>query len=79
MARKHYQEDEVLRALRLKRDVMVSGHTIAILKNKILNKEGETIVNPNKSWDLGNKTWGKIDFLCNYRGYVVWHTDKFHF
>jgi hypothetical protein len=77
MARKRHSEEEVLRALRYKRDVRVSGKTVAVLKDKVLTKEGETVLNPNKSWDLGNGSWGKIDYLVKEHGYYIWHTDKF--
>lgn len=77
MARKHYSEDEVLVSLRKKRDIRISGHTIAVLKTKVFSpKEMDTIINPLKSFDLGNGSWGKIDFLLK-RGYYLWYTDKF--
>lgn len=29
-----------------------------------------------KSAIIGNKTWGRIDFLCHYRGwYFIWNND----
>jgi len=78
MARKHYSEDEVLKALRKKRDCRVSGKTIAVLKDEVFSpKAMDNIINPIKSFDMGNGTWGKIDFLTKKCGYYVWFTDKF--
>lgn len=53
MTRKH-NVDEVLRALRQKKDLKIQGNQIQILRN---------------SSDLGNGSWGKIDFLVNHQGY----------
>jgi hypothetical protein len=78
MKKKKHNENDVIQSLRNKKDCRISGHTIAILKNKIYdNKTGLKIINPNKSFDLGNKSWGKIDFLVKYCGYIIWQTDKF--
>jgi hypothetical protein len=69
MARKNYQIDEVLRSLSRKHDVKVFGTTIQILTGKDLSFP--------RINDLGNKSWGKIDFLKNYCGFKVIHLDKF--
>lgn len=69
MARKNYQVDEVLRGLARKHDVKVFGNSIQVLngKNSSFPKLG----------DLGNKSWGKIDFLKNYCGFKLFFVDKF--
>lgn len=61
MARKHYKEDEVLQSLKKKHDVRIIGDTIWVLNGKSKNHPAAN--------DLGNKSWGKIDFLVNYCGY----------
>ena len=78
MARKNYSIDEVLKALYRKRDVKVNvqTETILVLSDKVYIK-GETVSNPAKSWDLGNKSWGKIDFLINHKGFYISYVDKF--
>lgn len=76
MARKH-TVDEVLRTLKTKKDVRVSGKTVAVLSNKVLTNDGRVIINPDKTFDLGNKSWGKIDYLCNHCGYHLWITYRF--
>jgi hypothetical protein len=76
MARKH-TEDEVLKALRYKKDVRVESRYVYVLRNKVETKDGSIVINPNKIFDIGNRTWGKIDFLCNHCGYTLLHTDKF--
>ena len=63
MARKH-TVDEVLRALDRKHDCKVVYNRVYILKSK------------ESFNDLGNKSWGKIDFLCNHNGYTLVKTDK---
>jgi hypothetical protein len=59
MARKH-REDEVLRQLSKKRDVKIhQGRQIEIISSR----------NQRYTGDLGNGSWGKIDFLVNHCGY----------
>jgi hypothetical protein len=76
MARKDYSIDEVLKALYRKRDVKVQGNSVLVLADFIYSK-GVKIPNPAKTGDLGNKSWGKIDFLVNHKGYYLSHVDKF--
>lgn len=59
MARKH-NEDEVLYRLRKKSDVRVTSFKEIL----VLGKRAK-----NKQHDLGNGSWGKIDFLVNHCGY----------
>lgn len=66
MARKH-NLDEVLRSLGKKHDVRVYPN-----KGDI-----EVLNGADKTNDLGNKSWGKIDFLCNYCGYSWYKVSKF--
>ena len=79
MACKDYQIDEVLRNLDRKQDIQINSNTkeIKILKDYILDKKGDTIPNPEKKHDLGNKSWGKIDFLVNHQGFSIWYISTF--
>lgn len=55
---KYLTEDEVLKSLSRKKDVMIKDRVITI--NKSVSKKN----------DLGNKSYSKIDFLvkqCNYK------------
>lgn len=78
MARKH-NEDELLRSLSKKNDVRIYPHhkQIKILSEKVY-KKGESIDNPKKRHDLGNNSWGKIDFLINYKGYTKSFVPEFN-
>jgi len=72
MARKQrYTEDEVLKALSKKHDVNVNSTTKTI---QVLNGKNKKFPKAN---DLGNKSWGKIDFLCNYREYNWFFVSEF--
>ena len=72
MARKQrYTEDEVLRHLSIKRDVSINPHTRTI---QVLN--GKSKKSPKVN-DLGNGSWGKIDFLRKYRYYHLIFVDEF--
>lgn len=64
--RKQYQLDEVIRSLSKKHDVNIDTNlnTIEILTGK------------DAKHDLGNKSWGKIDFLCNYQGFHIMKVIK---
>lgn len=70
MARKH-NEDEVLYLLRRKHDIKIKDNTkeIQILSGKSKKQ--------HKSNDLGNGSWGKIDFLINHCGYRKYIVDEF--
>jgi hypothetical protein len=69
--RKH-NLDEVLRSLSKKHDCRIQGREIKILTDKVFNKKTQKEEdNPFKRFDLGNGSWGKIDFLVNYCGYHV--------
>lgn len=67
MARKH-NEDEVLYRLRKKQDVRITQHKEIL----VLGKNGK-----NKQNDLGNGSWGKIDFLVNHCGYRQYFVKEF--
>jgi hypothetical protein len=78
MARKHYEVDEVLRALSHKNDIRIVNKDILILKDKVYNqKAGKSITNPKKHFDIGNKSWGKIDFLVKVHEYRQYFVDEF--
>ena len=76
MERKH-TVDEVLIALSLKNDVKVDRKVIMILSDFVYKNNGQKIENPKKKHDLGNGSWGKIDFLVNHHGYSFFHVSDF--
>lgn len=78
MGRKH-NVDEVLKDLSRKHDLSINkaNNTIFVLSDKIHDKDGVIIDNPLKLHDIGNKSWGKIDFLVNYHDYHVVKVAKF--
>lgn len=59
-----YDEASVIRAIERKNDVKVdySTQTVQVIKC---------------TTNLGNGTWGKIDYLCNYCGYSYAFVDSF--
>lgn len=69
MARKQHNLDEVLRSLSKKHDVKVDERTSTIY---VLSKDS-----PIRKDDLGNGSWGKIDFLMHYQGFELLHVSKF--
>ena len=66
-----HSQDEVVRSLSRKRDCRIdtSRKTIEVLN-------GEDKKQP-KQGDLGNGSWGKIDFLCNHCGYRWFFVSTF--
>ncbi len=56
MSKKNYDEVSVIRSLSKKNDISVDSRrkVIEVVKN---------------SSNVGNGSWGKIDYLCNYHGY----------
>ena len=68
MTRKH-QMDEVLRSLGKKQDCRINGTDILVLNGKGKKRQ--------KQHDLGNGSWGKIDYLVNYCGYRQYFVAEF--
>ena len=62
MARKH-KMDEVLKALAKKHDCRIVGNVIQVLNGESLEAKYQL------SNDLGNGSWGKIDFLVKHCGF----------
>ena len=60
MARKH-NVDEVIRALTKK------GCKIGV------TELGIPVIDLEKAKEMGNKSWGKVDFLVNYYGFTTIH------
>lgn len=58
---KNYQELDVLNQLKKKRDVIVDPIMATVTVNR-----GRKRLN-----DLGNGSWGKIDYLTNHRKYTL--------
>lgn len=61
-----HSETSVLRALSKKHDVLIESFKIFVLNESA-----------NKKYDLGNGSWGKIDFLMNCCGYNLFFTNSF--
>lgn len=63
MKKKNYDEVSVVRTLGRNREVFVntSNKTIEVLKD---------------ATNVGNGSWGKIDYLCHYCGYSVFITSR---
>ena len=77
MTKRKHTVEEVLKALSKKHDVRVLGGTIQVLKPEI-EKDGKIIENPVYQGDLGNGSWGKIDFLKS-QGYKQYFVAEFKF
>lgn len=79
MARKH-SLDEVLRTLSKKADCRINTttRTVYVLTDLVWSKTlRKEVINPAKKFDLGNGSWGKIDYLRNYCGYTVCKVGEF--
>lgn len=61
-----HTEEKAIRSLNKKKDCLINRDYKVI---QILTK--------NKVNDLGNKSWGKIDFLQKHAGYTVKYVPKF--
>lgn len=61
MARKHYDEASCVRSLSKKNSIRITRKCIEVLR-------GAT--------DIGNGSWGKIDFLIKCCGYICLSVDK---
>jgi hypothetical protein len=64
-------ELSVLQRLKKKHDIRILNNQIGVLRNKVVDEEGNVVDNPEKHHDLGNKSWGAIDFLVSCCGYRV--------
>jgi len=70
--KKKHNESDVIRSLSRKRDISIKGKTLLILSKDVWSKRiNDYAPNPRKRNDLGNKSWGKIDFLMKYCGYKI--------
>ena len=69
---------EVVKILNIKKDLSFEkNNVIEVLKNTVFDKNRMIrIPNPNKKFDLGNKSWGKIEFLRN-QGYRIRYVPQF--
>ena len=77
MTKRKHSVDEVLKSLSKKHDVKVVGNSIQVLK-AIVTKDGKDVENPAYQGDLGNGSWGKIDFLKS-QGYKQYFVAEFKF
>jgi len=71
MTRKNYKIDEVLRSLSQKHDIKINTdvQVIEVLSGK--DPKFQTF------HDVGNNSWGKIDFLCNHHRWRQIYVDRF--
>ena len=76
MTKRKHSVDEVLKSLSKKNDVKVVGNSIQVLK-AIVTKDGKDVENPTYQGDLGNGSWGKIDFLKS-QGYSFIFVGNFN-
>ena len=76
MTKRKHSVDEVLKSLSKKHDVKVVGNSIQVLK-AIVTKDGKDVENPTYQGDLGNGSWGKIDFLKS-QGYSFIFVGNFN-
>ena len=76
MTKRKHSVDEVLKSLSKKHDVKVVGKSIQVLK-AIVTKDGKDVENPVYQGDLGNGSWGKIDFLKG-KGYSLIFVGNFN-
>ncbi len=76
MTKRKHSADEVLKSLSKKHDVKVVGKSIQVLK-AIVTKDGKDVENPAYQGDLGNGSWGKIDFLKS-QGYSLMFVGNFN-
>lgn len=80
MARKQHSTEEVLFSLRRKNDVKAfpENQVLEILKDEVWDKEKQmNVPNPIKKWDLGNGSWGKIDYLTKHKDWIIINVAKF--
>jgi len=70
MTRKHkHNVDEVISSLSRKKDIRIKRGSKII---EVLRDQSE-----RKTHDLGNASWGKIDFLVNHNGFIINNVLKF--
>lgn len=68
-----YDEHTVVDDLNRKHDLRVRNGQIQELKTHPADIQGAM----HARGDVGIKSKGKIDFLCNYKDYVHYYVDKF--
>lgn len=59
---KNYDEANVIRSLSKKRSISIDSHS------KVIQVQRENT-------EVGNKSWGKIDYLCKCHGYIYMFTN----
>jgi hypothetical protein len=71
---------DAIESLKNKKDCKVDANNriIYILGSKVFDiKKKETVDNPKKQYDLGNGSWGKIDFLIKQHGFTIQYVKEF--
>ena len=67
MPKKKYIEHHIIQSLKKKEDIRINDTTVMVLARRIYDERREQYVdNPFRSNDVGNSSWGKIDFLTNF-------------
>lgn len=61
MSRKHHDEASCVRSLSKKNSIRINGNCIEVLRD---------------ATDIGNGSWGKIDFLTKHCDYICIFVDK---
>lgn len=68
MKKSKYEVDRVIRSLNKKNDIKIDSRDGIIY---ILANGSKSKIN-----DLGNGSWGKIDFLVNYHGFFIRYVSE---
>ena len=61
--KKKHTVDSAIKSLSKKRDINIVNNVIEVRRGK------------KSTQDLGNGSWGKVDFLCNHKGYIQVFVD----
>lgn len=70
---------DAIESLKNKKDCEIDANNkiIFIVASKVFDiKKKETIENPKKQYDLGNGSWGKIDFLIKQHGFTIEYVNQ---
>lgn len=76
MKNKH-QVVDVIKKLNYKNDIKVEGNRIEVLSNTVFLPGKGVVDNPKKRNDLGNGSWGMVDFLVNHNNFTIVDVPEF--
>ena len=75
---KKYYSDKIVKQLNLKNDCFIKGTKIYILNDFIYSEKAlKMIDNPEKRFDLGNRSQGKIDYLTKVHNFHLQYINTF--